>query len=100
MSIFVNSTRYGLNLANFFPAVLHQKNWMLVAEVRIGKNKTYTLELNQDCHIRSHYKHFLSYVPKEIDLLSKQIEIKIPALPVMARPGSKIIWQLCFFFNF
>ena len=52
---------------------------MLVAEVRIGKNKTYTLELNQDCHIRSHYKHFLSYVPKEIDLLSKQIEIKIPA---------------------
>ena len=79
MSIFVNSTRYGLNLANFFPAILHQKNWILVAEVRMGKNKTYTLELNQDCQIRSHYKHFLSYVPKEIDFLSKQIEFKIPS---------------------
>ena len=79
LSIFVNTQKYGFNLANFFPAILHQTRWELKAEVRIRKNQSHTLDLNQTCGIRSHYRQFISYVPEEIKLLSQQIANKIPA---------------------
>jgi predicted nuclease of restriction endonuclease-like RecB superfamily len=77
LSMFVNTQKYGLNLANLFPAILHQPRWELEAEVRIRKNQSHILKLNQICGIRSHYRQFLSYVPEEIELLSLQLAKKI-----------------------
>ena len=77
LSMFVNTQKYGLNLANLFPAILHQPRWELEAEVRIRKNQSHILKLNQICGIRSHYRQFLSYVPEEIELLSLQLTKKI-----------------------
>ncbi|MGY8700744.1 MAG: DUF790 family protein, partial [bacterium] len=54
-----------------------QPRWELEAEVRIRKNQSHILKLNQICGIRSHYRQFLSYVPEEIELLSLQLTKKI-----------------------
>ena len=78
LSIFVQTNKYGLNLAKFFPAILHQPKWELKAEVRIRKNKIYTLSLDQSCGIQPHYHQFLAYIPEEIEILSRQISKKIP----------------------
>ena len=78
LSMFLNTQKYGFNLAKFFPAILLHPKWELVASIKIKKNKTHILKINQDCGIISHYKHFLAYVPDEIILLSEKLKEKIP----------------------
>ncbi len=78
LSLFMHTHKYGLNLANFFPAVLHQSNWKLDATVRINKNKSYVMQLDHSCGIKSHFNHFLAYVPEEIQKLSQQLTKKMP----------------------
>tara|TARA_Y100001970_G_C14244933_1_gene867458 strand:- start:1213 stop:2466 length:1254 start_codon:yes stop_codon:yes gene_type:complete len=78
LSMFLNTQKYGFNLAKFFPAILLHPNWELIAEVRIKKNKIHTLKLNQDSGLISHYKQFLAYIPEEIKLLRKKLKEKIP----------------------
>ena len=77
LSMFLQTQKYGLNLANFFPAVLHQQEWELDATVRIHKNRTYILQLDQSCGIRSHLRQFLAYVPEEIQKLGQQLAKKL-----------------------
>jgi predicted nuclease of restriction endonuclease-like RecB superfamily len=77
--MFVNTQKYGFNLANLFPAILHQPYWDLEAEVRIRKNQLHSLHLDQACGIISHYRQFLSYVPEEIALFSQQLSKKLPS---------------------
>ena len=78
LSLFLQTQKYGLNLANFFPAVLHQPEWELDAVIRIHKNKTHILQLDQSCGIRSHLRQFLAYVPEEIQKLGQQLAKKLP----------------------
>ena len=78
LSMFVNTQKYGFNLANLFPAILHQPRWELDAEVRIRKNQLHSLHLDQSCGIRSHYRQFLAYIPEEIQLFSQQLAKKLP----------------------
>ncbi len=78
LSMFLNTQKYGLNLANFFPSILLQSKWKLNADVRIKKNKIHTFNLDQSCGIISHYRQFLAYVPEGIELLSKKITEKLP----------------------
>ena len=78
LSMFLQTQKYGLNLANFFPAILHQQEWELDATVRIHKNRTYIMRLDQSCGIRSHLRQFLAYVPEEIQKLGQQLAKKLP----------------------
>ena len=78
LSLFVQTQKYGLNLANFFAAVLLQPKWKIDAQIRILKNQVHSLNLDESCGIRSHLRQFLSYVPDEIQILSKQISEKLP----------------------
>jgi len=78
LSLFVQTQKYGFNLANFFPAILQQPEWVLDAEIRIRKNQVHTLHLDQSCGISSHYRQFLAYIPDEIQLFSKQLAKQIP----------------------
>ncbi len=78
LSMFLQTQKYGLNLANFFPAILHQPEWKLDATVRIRKNNTHFLQLDQSCGIRSHLKQFLAYVPEEIQKLGQQFAKRLP----------------------
>ena len=77
LSLFVQTHKYGLNLANFFAALLLQPRWELIAQIRLLKNQVYTLHLNQSCGIRSHLRQFLAYVPDEIQIFSEQVSKKL-----------------------
>lgn len=51
------NTRYGMALANWFPALLLQKDWTLEAEVRWTKRRLRkALELDSSLGLTSHYK--------------------------------------------
>lgn len=77
MSLFYQTSKYGQKLSRFFPAVLHQLKWELIAEVKVKKGQVHVLKLDQTCGIQSHYRQFLSFVPEEItwfqDLFKKSI---------------------------
>ena len=86
LSLFVQTQKYGINLANFFPAILHQPKWGLDAEVRIRKNQVHSLHLDQSCGIRSHYRQFLAYIPEEIKLFSQQLAKQIQGWELTSSP--------------
>lgn len=72
LNLFYKTQKYGLNLANFFPSLLHQEKWHLVAKVQPKKNrKVYELNLDQSCGIKPISQRFLAYVPKEIQMFQK-----------------------------
>lgn len=62
-SVLKQSTRYGLKLATFFPALLLHDRWQLEAEV-VWKNKNRTLSLDQGCGLNSHYTDRGGYTPR------------------------------------
>lgn len=74
LNLFFQTSKYGLNLANFFPAVLHLKEWEL--EASISDERESTLSLNQSCGIRSHYKNLVDYVPQEVSMFKELFEKK------------------------
>ncbi len=76
LSLFYQTQKYGLNLANFFPAILHQPTWQLSAQIQITKQKQLSLELDQTCQIRSHYQQFLAYIPEEIEMFQQTFQQK------------------------
>ncbi len=78
LSLFYQTQKYGLNLALFFPAILHQPEWELSAEIQLTKTKTYRLEIDDSCGIRSHYHQFLAYVPEEIEMFQQNFQNKTP----------------------
>ena len=98
LSLFVQTQKYGINLANFFPAILHQPKWDLDAEVRIRKNQVHSLHLDQSCGIRSHYRQFLAYIPEEIKFFSQQLAKQIPGWELTSSPGFVTLTgeSLCF----
>ena len=76
LDLFLQTQKYGFNLANFFPAILHQPQWQLEARIQLGKRKQYLLQLDESCKIRSHYRQFFAYVPQEIDMFQKSFRQK------------------------
>jgi hypothetical protein len=90
LSLFFQTQKYGLNLANFFPAILHQKEWQLTAEIHLKNRKTsLELSLDQTCNILSHYNHFMSYIPDEISMLQKSFTKKLPSWEI--KPSETLI---------
>ncbi len=71
LSLFYQTQKYGLNLAQFFPAILLQPQWELRAVIRLKAGSEQTLALTEKCGILSHYQSFSSYAPEEIDLFMK-----------------------------
>lgn len=77
LSLFYKTQKYGFNLAQFFPALLAQPQWQLVAEIKPGPRPAATLILDQNCGIQSHYQHFNAYIPEEIQWLQTRFSAKI-----------------------
>ena len=42
LNLFYKTKRYGMNLANFFVAVLHQPKWELIAEIQMRNKSSFT----------------------------------------------------------
>ena len=89
LNLFYKTKRYGMNLANFFVAVLHQPEWELMAEIRLRHQPTYQLCLDESCGIKPISQQFLAYIPEDIQLFQTMLHNKTDAWRVT--PGSHFL---------
>ena len=78
LNLFQQSKKYGMNLAHFFPAILHQPQWNLKAELAFGKNRNGRLALDESVGIKPESSRFHNYVPREVTMLGKGLAEKAP----------------------
>ena len=68
-SVLEQTKKYGLQLASFFPAILHLPNWKCSAFIKL--NQELELKLSNKLCLVSHYHHFSNYIPEEIILFKR-----------------------------
>jgi len=69
-SLFEQTTRYGLQLASFFPALCGLQNWKLKTTVK-PRERELRLTLDQEFGLVSPYHNFGAYVPEEFGMFEK-----------------------------
>ena len=74
-SLFENTSKYGLQLASFFPAIPDLEKWSLSSVIKLN-NKNFVLKIDQKSGLVSHYRNFSSYVPEEIKIFHNQFKEK------------------------
>ena len=89
LNLFYKTKRYGMNLANFFVAVLHQPKWELTAEIQFRNNQRHRLSLDESCGIKPISQQFLAYIPEDIQLFQTMLRNKTDDWQI--RPGSRFI---------
>ena len=89
LNLFYKTKRYGMNLANFFLAVLHQPKWELTAEIQIRNRRDSRLLLDESCGIKPISKQFLAYIPEDIQLFQTMLHNKTNDWQI--RPGSQFL---------
>ena len=89
LNLFYKTKRYGMNLANFFVAVLHQPKWGLTAEIQFRNKQRYLLSVDESCGIKPISQQFLAYIPEDIQLFQKMLQNKTDDWQV--RPGSQFL---------
>ncbi|MYA70329.1 DUF790 family protein [Candidatus Poribacteria bacterium] len=89
LNLFYKTKRYGMNLANFFVAVLHQPKWELTAEIQFRNKRRSQLSLDKSCGIKPISQQFLAYIPEDIQLFQKMLENKTDDWQI--RPGSQFL---------
>ncbi|MCY4553303.1 MAG: DUF790 family protein [Candidatus Poribacteria bacterium] len=89
LNLFYKTKRYGMNLANFFIAVLHQPKWGLTAEIQFRNKQRYLLSLDESCGIKPISQQFLAYIPEDIQLFQAMLENKTDDWQI--RPGSQFL---------
>ena len=89
LNLFYKTKRYGMNLANFFMAVLHQPKWKLTAEVRFRNRQPSQLSLDESCGIQPISQQFLAYIPEDIQLFQTMLRNKTDDWQI--RPGSQFL---------
>ena len=93
LNLFYKTKRYGMNLANFFVAVLHQPKWELTAEIQLrntqSRNTGWRLSLDESCGIKPISQQFLAYIPEDIQLFQTMLGNKTDDWQI--RPGSQFL---------
>ena len=89
LNLFYKTKRYGMNLANFFVAVLHQPKWELAAEIQFRNKQRYQLSLDESCGIKPISQQFLAYIPEDIQLFQTMLQNKTDDWQI--RPGSQFL---------
>lgn len=75
LSLFVHSVRYGLQLANVFPVLLHLPRWRLEAAIGGVRGQHAVLRVDQKCGIQSHLRNLSAYVPEDFLGFEKGFEL-------------------------
>jgi uncharacterized protein len=97
VSLFENSSKYGLQLASFFPAVPDVEQWRMFCSIKLD-GQYLELIVDHKSQLTSHYKNFSSYVPEEIRLFHVQFKEKseewkiVGNSPFMELPGGRLIF--------
>ncbi|RKU10392.1 hypothetical protein C6503_19975 [Candidatus Poribacteria bacterium] len=89
LNLFYKTKRYGMNLANFFVAVLHQPKWELAAEIQFRNKRRSRLSLDESCGIKPISQQFLAYIPEDIQLFQTMLQNKTNDWQI--RPGSQFL---------
>ncbi|MXY99407.1 DUF790 family protein [Candidatus Poribacteria bacterium] len=89
LNLFYKTKRYGMNLANFFLAVLHQPKWELTAEIQFRNKRVSRLSLDESCGIKPISQQFLAYIPEDIQLFQTMLRNKTEDWEI--RPGSQFL---------
>ena len=89
LNLFYKTKRYGMNLANFFVAILHQPKWELTAEIQFRSRQRSRLSLDESCGIKPISQQFLAYIPEDIQLFQAMLHNKTNDWQI--RPGSQFL---------
>lgn len=89
LNLFYKTKRYGMNLANFFVAVLHQPKWELTAEIQFRNKSSSRLYLDESCGIQPISRQFLAYIPEDIQLFQEMLRNKTDDWQI--HPGSQFL---------
>ncbi|MCG9126186.1 DUF790 family protein [Candidatus Poribacteria bacterium] len=87
LNLFYKTKRYGMNLANFFVAVLHQQKWELTAEIQFRNKRASQLSIDDSCGIKPISQQFLAYIPEDIQHFQQMLANKTDAWKI--QPGSQ-----------
>ena len=89
LNLFYKTKRYGMNLANFFVAVLHQPKWEITAEIQFRNKRSSRLFLDESCGIKPISQQFLAYIPEDIQLFQEMLRNKTDDWQI--HPGSQFL---------
>ena len=89
LNLFYKTKRYGMNLASFFVAVLHQPKWELTAEIQFRNKQRYRLSLDESCGIKRLPNSSSPISPKTSNSFRQCSAIKTDDWQI--RPGSQFI---------
>ena len=89
LNLFYKTKRYGMNLANFFVAVLHQPKWELIAEIQMRNKRPLRLYLNETTGIKPISQQFLAYIPEDIAHFQAMLANKTDEWQI--NPGSQFL---------
>lgn len=98
LSLFSATTKYGLQMANFLPAILLCRDFRLDAELRWGpKREVRSFHLDSNNGLVSHYADTGTYVPPEIQAFLDRFRQIAPAWDVQDAGdiiplGREVVW--------
>ena len=72
-SILDNSTRYGLQLASFFPAVCSMRLWQVSCGLKL-RTRSLRLRLDESSRLVCHYTNFGAYIPEEFKMFQEYFQ--------------------------
>lgn len=88
LSLFSGTTKYGLQLAQFLPTLLHCKAFDLQAEVKWGaERKTKSFSLSGTDGLKSHLPDFGVYTPPELEQFAESFAKKIEGWLIATDPN-------------
>lgn len=87
LNLFYKTKRYGMNLANFFVAVLHQQKWELTAEIQFRNKRPSQFSIDDSCGIKPISQQFLAYIPEDIQHFQQMLQNKTDEWKI--QPGSQ-----------
>jgi uncharacterized protein len=76
LSLFDQTRKYGLRMANLLPVIVLLSQWSLTAKVK-PEQKSSTLELDQNSGLVSHYSTTTAYVPEEFTTFGEQFKREV-----------------------
>jgi len=92
LSLFTSTNKYGLQLAQFLPALLHCKAFDLRADVRWGtERKAKQFALTAADGLRSHLPDFGVYTPPELQMFADSFAAKVKGWSIAADPNPVVL---------
>ncbi|OQA83466.1 MAG: hypothetical protein BWY31_02850 [Lentisphaerae bacterium ADurb.Bin242] len=83
-SILENSTKYGLQLASFFPALCSMKSWKAASGLKL-RDKPLRLALDETSKLVCPYTNFGAYIPEELKMFQNYFNGKAASWRLVQR---------------